>query len=210
MIDSAGIATSSLNIHFIERILTPLHGWTTPGKGLRLAELVLERHASCSVEIGVFGGRGTLSLALAHQLQRFGAVTAIDPWKALNSLEGTNSQANNEWWASLDYENILESFLNAINQHALGPYIQVQRKSSSECIAQFQNQTIDVMHQDGNHSEEVSCIEVERWTPKIKPQGYWVSDDTNWPTIQKSLRLLEEKGFSLIEDHQSWRIYQAP
>lgn len=210
MINLAGLDTPSLSIQQIEQVLNPLHGWTTPDKGLRLAQLVLERRSACSVEIGVFGGRGTISLALAHQIQRFGAVTAIDPWKALNSLEGTNSPANDEWWAKLDYDEILISFLNAINQHALGPYIQIRRNSSNDCVAQFTSHSIDVIHQDGNHSEEVSCHEVEHWAPKMKPQGYWVSDDTNWPTIQKSLKLLEKKGFRLIEDHDSWRVYQAP
>ena len=207
---SGGLDKRLLNLTQIEQLLNPLHGWTTPEKGLRLAELVIQRRASCSVEIGVFGGRGTLSLAFAHRLQRFGMVTAIDPWRAQNSLEGTNSPANDEWWAKLDYEEILNSYLDAIDQHSLTPYIQTQRSSSAQCVMQFSNHSIDVMHQDGNHSEEISCHEVELWSPKLKPQAYWVSDDTNWPTIQKSLRLLESKGFILLEDHQSWRVYQAP
>lgn len=209
MIHQVGLSSPKLSIEVIDQILSPLHGWTTPAKGLRLAQLVLQRRAACTVEIGVFGGRGTLSLALAHQLQRFGVVTAIDPWKAQNSLEGANSLANDEWWANLDYGEILNGYLSAIQQHSLGPYIDTRRNSSAQCVHQFSNHSIDIMHQDGNHSEEISCNEVELWSSKIKPQGYWVSDDTNWPTIQKSLKLLETKGFALIEDHQSWRVYQS-
>ncbi len=194
----------------IAAALTPLHGWTTPEKGVRLAELVLDAQADVSVEIGVFGGRGTIAMAIAHQMMRKGAVSGIDPWTAQASLDGVNDTANDEWWRNLDYDAIYEHFVTALLHNGVARYCRIMRERSDTAIRLFDDESIAVLHQDGNHSEAISSAEVALWSPKIKPGGYWVSDDTDWATTQRSLRMLETNGFALLEDHGGWRVYRKP
>lgn len=194
----------------IEAAITPLDGWTKPEKGLRLAELVIETRAEVSVEIGVFGGRGTIALAMGHERIRRGYVAGIDPWEASASVEGTNDRENDEWWAAIDYEVIYTRCLAALVAHDLARYTRIMRERADSAIRLFPDESVSVLHQDGNHSEAVSCAEVELWTPKIKPGGYWVADDTDWPTTQRSQAILTGRGFALDEDHGGWRVYRKP
>ena len=194
----------------IDAALAPLHGWTTPEKGARLAELVMETEADLSVEIGVFGGRGTIAMAIAHQRQRKGHVVGIDPWTAQASLDGVNDAANDEWWRNVDYDAIYEHFLAALLRNGVARYCRIMRERSDTAVRLFDDESVSVLHQDGNHSEEVSSAEVAIWSPKIARGGYWVSDDADWATTQRSLKLLEARGFELLEDHGGWRVYRRP
>ena len=73
-----------------------------------------------------------------------------------------------------------------------------------------------MLHQDGNHSEEMSCLDIELWSNKIKKKGYWLMDDTNWPTTQKAQKLIITKGFIEIDvdngfgkiEGREWKLYQ--
>lgn len=192
----------------IELALAPLHGWTTPEKGTRLAELVAETKADVTVEIGVFGGRGTIAMAIAHQLMRKGHVAAIDPWEAQASLDGENAAANDEWWSKVDYELVYEQFLTALLRNGVARYCRVMRERSDTAVRLFADGSVSVLHQDGNHSEAVTAAEVTLWAPKLATGGYWVADDADWGTTQRALTMLEEMGFARLEDHGGWRVYQ--
>jgi hypothetical protein len=194
----------------IAEMLAPLHGWTTPEKGVRLAELVIETRADVSVEIGVFGGRGTLSMAVGHETIGHGHVVGIDPWEVRAALDGENAAANDEWWSKLDYDAIYEHFLGALVHYRLARYVRIMRERSDSAVRLFADRSLSVLHQDGNHSEAVSTTEVEVWTPKLASGGYWVSDDTDWPTTQRALGMLEDRRFELVEDHGGWRVYRKP
>ena len=195
---------------WIEASIPSLDGWTTVEKGVSLARLVHETRADLSVEIGVFGGRGTISMAFGHRAAGRGRVVAIDPWQAAAALEGENAPENDEWWAKIDYEEILRRFVAALESCGLAEQCRIDRRSSADALESFEDASISVLHQDGNHSERVSCAEVEAWSPKIRSGGYWVADDTDWPTTQRAQKMLLERGFALVEDHGAWRVYRKP
>lgn len=186
--------------------LPNMPGWCTPKKGQRLAALA--RGANLCVELGVFGGRSLVSIAMALQDQGFGRVDGIDPFTASAALEGTNDPRNDEWWAALDYDAIAREAQLSCYKLGLAPYTKLVRMLSRDVVAFYADSSIDLLHQDSNHSEEISCQEVALWTPKVRRGGYWVFDDTNWPSTQKAQRELEASGFNLFEDHESWRVYR--
>ncbi len=194
----------------VDLCIAALHGWTSVDKGLRLAELVVASAASLSVELGVFGGRGTLALAIGHEALGRGHVVGIDPWAKTASLEGVNAPENDQWWSSIDHEAIYQSFLKARADSRLAGFCQVLRLRSAEAASEFDERSISVLHQDSNHSEQVSSSEVELWTPKLKDGGLWVADDTDWPTTRAAQRLLGAKGFALIEEHPNWKVFRKP
>jgi hypothetical protein len=190
----------------IERELPGLPGWCTNEKGRRMAELAYG--ASLCVELGVFGARGLCSIALALKDQGFGRADGIDPFSAAASLEGANDVANDEWWSKLDYEEIAKSAQTTLYRLGLTPYAQLVRMRSREVAGFYGDGTVNVLHQDSNHSEEITCEEVELWASKIRLGGYWIFDDTNWATTQKAQKNLELLGFLMIEDHKTWKVYR--
>jgi len=78
---------------------------------------------------------------------------------------------------------------------------------SSDAVKIFDDHSIDFLHQDSNHSEEISCMEVELYHNKVKPGGTWVFDDTNWPTTKKAQDLLVSKGYTEVYDSGEWKVY---
>lgn len=192
----------------IERELPSMHGWCTCEKGKRMSELA--RGANLCVELGVFGGRSLISMAFALKDQGFGRAEGIDPYVAQASLEGTNDKANADWWESLDYGAIEASARDAVKRLGLEKHVEIIRSFSREAVGLYEDKSIDVLHQDSNHSEEVSCEEVGLWSSKMRSGALWVFDDADWPTTQKAQRELEAIGFLKIEDHKHWKVYRAP
>jgi hypothetical protein len=192
----------------IEACIVSLHGWTSVDKGLRLAELVVIARASLSVELGVFGGRGTIAMAIGHEALGRGCVVAVDPWERAASLEGTNAPENDAWWGGIDHEAIYQGFLKALTDCRVDSFCRVMRQRSAVAAEEFAAGSITVLHQDSNHSEAVSTAEVELWTPKLREGGYWVADDTDWATTAQAQRLLVEKRFAIVEEHPNWKVFR--
>jgi hypothetical protein len=190
------------------RCLPALPGWTSVDKGVRMAELVVAANAELSVELGVFGGRGTIALALGHEALCRGRVFAIDPWERAASLEGSNAPENDAWWGALDHEQIYRGCLQALADAGVAPMCRVLRERSDVAVGRVADASVAVLHQDSNHSEAVSAGEVLRWAPKLAPGGYWIADDTDWPTTRRAQALLEEAGFRPVEDHGQWKVYR--
>lgn len=194
---------------WVDLNLEAMHGWTTPEKAKRIIQAIYECDAQTSCEVGTFAGRGTLSMAMAHKGKGSGRVWGIDPWLAEACTEGHNDPANDEWWRTkIDYPEIYKTFVNHVIAHELLPFCSWHRWKSSEVVSFFKDNSIDVLIIDGNHSEEVSCKDVEEWTPKVSPRGYLFLDDTDWPTTKAAQDLILTKGFAEIENYVKWKVYQ--
>lgn len=199
--------------------LEPLPGWCTPTKAVRLAELVLSTAPMISVDLGVFGARSTLALAEGHRALGNGYVTGIDPWTTTAAVEGTNDLVNEEWWRKIDMERIYRSAMEAMLQHAVLPHWQLLRADSRQAHGYFAAASIGLLHQDSNHSPEVSQEELRLWIPKMSHGALWIMDDTNWPSLQGTKQVLtSDYGAVLLEDHDvhsasglaCWQVYQLP
>lgn len=187
--------------------LERLEGWCTREKAIRLAELVVEAHAARSVDLGVFGGRSWQALAFGHQHQAHGFVLGVDPYTVAATAEGTNDLENKEWWAALDLEKM---YLDAVWTFLPNAHAELLRTTSITGAGFFRDGEVDLLHQDSNHSEEVSCAELDAWWPKLRPGGVWVMDDTNWPSLQEAQRRVLALGATLEEDYDQWRVYRRP
>jgi hypothetical protein len=193
----------------IDRELPGMHGWCTIEKAHRLAALA--RDQDLCVELGVFGGRSLAAIALGVRDGRseFGRVDGIDPFTPTAALEGKNDPENDKWWGQrVDYEAVARSAQEALYRLDLVGYARLIRMRSVDVVGFYGDGTIDLLHQDSNHSEEVSCNEVELWAPKVRAGGYWVADDADWPTTQKAQADLIRLGFETVEDHKNWKVYR--
>lgn len=190
----------------INTYLPQLEGWLTPGRGIEMAEVILDTHPQVVVELGVFGGRSMLAQAFALRENNDGGVIyGVDPWKVEAALEGEN-EANRTWWSKdIDLEAIHRGAVNALWQHNLDPWAVVIRAASQHVHQLFP--AIDVLFIDANHSEVASTRDVTLYVPKVKPGGTITIDDTDWLTTAHAVKLLDAVC-ELVKDGGNYRVYQ--
>jgi len=185
-----------------------LDGWCPLEKAEALARLVLDVKPACIAEIGVYGGRSLIPMALAAKTYG-GTVHGIDPWSHDAALEGDVGSVNSEWWSKLDLEGIYRRFLAGITRFGVGDTLRVHRTTDTVALEGFQEGQIGILHVDGNHSAEVSRRYVEQWGPKISAGGYLVMDDIDWASQAETIALIE-RTYQLIRKEKSWAIYRKP
>lgn len=184
-----------------------LEGWCTQEKAEYIAELVLNNKPVRVVEIGVFGGKSVIPMALAAK-QYGGRVWAIDPWSKQAALEGSISIEDAQWWGSVvNLDFIYSGFVGAVNKFDLLSTIATLRMTDEQAIHHFEDESIGVLHVDGNHTPEVSRRYITQWGAKIKPGGYLIMDDTDWPSQAETLKLIESQ-YQLVKAFPSWAVYR--
>lgn len=150
-----------------------------------------------------------MPMALAHKARGKGRSVGVDPWLPMASTANYKpDDPNYRWWSALDHEAIYRCVVSALQEYKLHAFADVKRCYSRDAAEAFADESIDVMHQDANHSEPTSCEEVELYHNKVKHGGFWVMDDTDWVSTNKAQNLLLSKGYTLFEDHHKWRIYR--
>lgn len=156
-----------------------LEGWCDVDKAQRLAALVIALRPKATVEIGVFGGRSLIPLAMAHQFIGQGVATGIDPWAKGASLEGMEGE-NKEWWDKLDHDVIHAGFMSASARLRADSWMLVHRTTSDEA-AKLKDvpAVIDLLHIDGNHGPQ-AVKDVDNYATRIPAGGILVMDDIDW------------------------------
>lgn len=174
----------------LQEVASPrFEGWCTYEKAEAMASLVLESKPECCVELGVFGGRSLVATALALKENNRGVVWGIDPWVVPAALEGQTDQENIKWWSSLDIDKIRNDALNHISRLGLWNHCKVIVAKSEDCCRMFGG--IDILHIDGNHSDENAFLDVDLWLPLVKRGGYVWFDDIDWGSTQRAVRHLQ-------------------
>ncbi len=187
--------------------LQQLDGWCSTYKASTLIELVWFVQPQVVVEVGVFGGKSLIPMAFAlKELGRGGVVFGIDPWSASISAEGMDG-IHKDWWGSLDHAEILRKLQNKIGQFSLNNYIRLIQ-STSAAAPEIPN--IDILHIDGNHSEDASYLDVLKWVPLVRRGGMIVFDDITWNTTERATKWLDEncvRILSIQDVENAWAIW---
>jgi len=189
--------------------MKPLEGWCTPEKACVMADIVLEHKPKLVVETGVFGGKSAIPLAMALRENGSGVFYGIDPWSVEDAIAGEQGPEHVEWWSKkVDLDAIYAGFVKATMDLKLGRHLRWIYASSQQAAKMFPERSIDFFHQDGNHSEEVSCREVKQFAPLLKRKSFWIFDDSDWCSTQKALGLIEGYGFKAINADEKYKVFQ--
>lgn len=187
-----------------------LQGWCSEYKASTLMDLVCLMHPQTIVEIGVFGGKSLVPMAYALKaLGTGGVIYGIDPWSSFASAEGQEG-SNQDYWANLDHDSILSELQNKIAIFNLTNQIKLIRATSEDASP---IEGIDILHIDGNHSNDASYYDICKWGPLVRKGGMIIFDDITWSTIDKALTFLNENYTKLIQiddDSNSWGIWIKP
>ena len=188
-------ATDALMVK-IKELLPTVDGWCTPDKAKHLVDAIIERRPMLCVEIGVFGGSSLLPQAMALQLNKQGVIHGIDPWSTGAALEEMLGEENKAWWAKVDLEQIYQNCRNHVERLKLTNHVQLIRDKAENVVGGFVDETVDILHIDGNHSEELSYKDATLYLPKVKRGGMvafddiWWADGTSNVTTRKAIMFL--------------------
>jgi predicted O-methyltransferase YrrM len=193
----------------IEYFIPSMHGWASVEKANTMAAAVVALRPAVAVEIGIWGGRSLLPVALAMKHNGFGTVVGIDPYSAEASVKGMTGE-NLEWWAKQDYEAMMKYFLERVAEHGVGRHVTFIRKSSNDVEPP---EAIGLLHCDGNHSDQ-AVTDIKRFAPKVTLGGLVFMDDITWDGggVNKALTTLMELGFIELYRVQKpgddWAVFQ--
>ena len=176
-------------------------GWCCPEKAEKLMELIRETNPKVCVEVGVFGGSSVYPMASALSFQKSGGIIhAIDPWSNAECLKGyTPGDPNYEWWGKVNLEAIYQQFLIILNRHKVSAACNVMRMTSEAALTHFADESIDILHIDGNHFTDIAVSDAVMWLPKVKKGGYIWFDDANWPETREAVQFVKEHCFLDME-----------
>jgi hypothetical protein len=161
----------------------------------------------------VFKGSSLFSFAEVLE-NNGGTIVGIDPW----SYEASK----NELWDK-DYENYIynellkgqetfdklyDSVCNIIGNNDLSKTVSLIRKSSEDVFINFDTESIDILHIDGNHNEMNVSRDILLYLPLIKKNGYIIMDDTNWDSIKKSIDKFLIPNCELVQDFGYFSCYK--
>jgi predicted O-methyltransferase YrrM len=163
----------------VKVILPSIHGWCSYEKAAKFIEIITEQKPQLCVEIGVFGGSSLIPQALALK-PHSGVIIGIDPWKNDAALESMIDEANKKWWGDLNLEQIYSHCKENITKYKVQSNCKLIRDKSENVVSTFQDNSIDLLHIDGNHSEDLSYKDATLYLPKVKSGGFIFFDDIYW------------------------------
>lgn len=183
---------TNLFLHIAE-LVPKLHGWCTVQKAHNLAAIVCALRPVTAVEIGVYGGRSLIPIAMAMKYLGKGLVIGIDPWDAKASAEGQQGEHRDWWGSKCDHDIVFRQFSEAVQKTGTQNCIKVLRKRSDEVEPP---PGVQLLHLDGNHGDQ-AYIDIRRFAPSVVVGGMVVLDDLTWPggAVSRSEEYLLGHGF---------------
>jgi hypothetical protein len=154
-----------------------LEGWCDIQKAYTLASMVVALRPEVTVEIGVYGGKSFIPMALAHRFVGSGKIIGIDPWskEVAVSVQPTNNPQHKEWWSKIDIEAIYTGFSRKIDELDLRNYVTIHRKESKFVSPPPK---IGLLHIDGAHND-VAISDAKTYGPRVAFGGFCIMDDTD-------------------------------
>jgi hypothetical protein len=191
----------------IDDALTQIgHGWTEPDQAACMAATVIALRPMLSIEIGVYAGKGLVTLALAHKEVGYGSVIGIDPYSAIASAEGQLNPAHHKFWGELDHELFYGFAKENIQKFDVGGYASIVRKKSSEYNPP---DGIGLLRIDGNHGEQV-LQDIKLYGTKVSMGGVLFLDDLDWTggAVVRAAAMLRMGGWKELYRLKKTAVFQ--
>lgn len=178
----------------VRGVLPYVEGWCTEEKAFSFIDLVLEVKPDVYVDIGSFAGRSVFPVASALKFLNHGVIYAVDAWDKLECIryyDPVQDPLNLEYWSKVNLNYILSVYLTLIRKYELEDYVITLKMTSEKAVSEI-DKPIDILYLDGNHSQEVSTLDVMLYLPKVRKGGYIWMNDCLWEDRQEAGELLSE------------------
>lgn len=195
-----------------EQVLRSIHGvqgWCSDTKAVELCRLVKASKPNIVVELGVFGGKSLIPMAMACRDNGFGGVIGVDPWQASESVKGQTKE-HEDWWSKVNHEKVYQDCIKKLTELGLEKWVQLQRTTSDGFVPPKEIQILSV---DGNHGQQV-ISDVLKYAPLIPKGGFIIVDDISWSLgfVTKAVTLLVSMGFQwkskFKTEFDDWAIFE--
>ena len=161
------------------------------------------------VEIGVYNGCFLLPITfLNNNNKSYG----IDPYKSYiqNDIDDPNlyKVAESISTNTVFLNNVHDRLIDNINKYNLN--IQILRDYAENAVINFDNNSIDILHIDGNHDYQCVLNDLMLYSVKIKVNCIIVMDDINWKCVNDAMLyfLQTNDNFKIIYSEYEWCILQ--
>lgn len=150
-------------------------------------------------EIGVWKGEFSERIL---KVARPGQLHLIDPWvfqPGYPNRDYGGREAKNQSDMDMMYNQVDRRFGNRCE-------VTMHRGYSQDVAPVFPNNYFDWVYIDGDHSYEAVKLDLELYSPKVKPGGYITGDDYEWETVKRAVDEFVKTNTSvrrkLIKNHQ--------
>ena len=158
-------------------------GWCCEEKVEKQMQLIYDIKPDIVVEVGVFGGSSVYPMARALKFNGKGKIYAIDPWANEECIIGyEKDDPNYKWWNEVNLDKVYRDFKLLIKKNRLDDFCVPMKMTGEEAMKTFEDESIDILHIDGTHTEEGAYLDAVLYLPKVKRGGYIWFDDVNWTT----------------------------
>jgi glycosyltransferase involved in cell wall biosynthesis len=178
----------------VRSIPTDIGGGTSLTKALVVGDLILEHGLSRVVEIGVYRGAFLLPAAVVLQAARAGRALGIDPYSpehaAQSELESVHPGLADEveqWLVSTDWDQLHRDVVESIAAAGLADVCAIDRRPSAEAAGDIPDESVDVLHLDGNHDRRHVEEDLDLYLPKLRDGRFLIVDDLSWPAVSAAV-----------------------
>ena len=187
------------------------------GEHPALSQLVAELRPQVVLDVGVWKGQSTMTLARALRQQRIdGAVVSIDTW--LGSPEHWNPERDEFGLSELrlknGYPQLFQVFRRNVIRSGLQSYVVPMPQTSLNAaeILRRSGVTAQLIHIDAAHDYDNVLADCRAFWPLLDRGGVLIGDDyaDNWPGVKKAANeFVEEVGASLDVDFPKWIVRKS-
>jgi hypothetical protein len=188
-------------------------GWCDDNKRNFIHSLLNITNSKFCVEIGVYKGSSLLSFAEVLE-EKGGKIIGIDPWSfemSKNELEDKNFEnyIYNELLKGQEtFDLLYNGVLSIIENNQLSNTITLIRKPSQDVFIEFEKESIDIIHIDGNHNEMNVARDILLYLPLVKKGGFVIMDDSYWNGVKSAINKFLTPNCELVEDFTWFSCYK--
>ena len=124
-----------------------------------------------------------LVVELANRGLKF-TYNIIDPWD-----QGTIGEPEHQKIiAKYAPKTLYECFIENMREGGVLDLINPIKLTSLEAVKLFEDNSLEFVFIDGDHSYEAVKADILAWLPKVKEGGVISGDDWQWPQVEKAIR----------------------
>jgi predicted O-methyltransferase YrrM len=182
-------------------------------KGTLIKKLVFDIQAKLCVEIGVFKGSSLMYFAESLQSTN-GIIIGIDPYSIDSFKNIIPDPSLHDYIYNVVFteqeilDEIYYSLKNIITQNNLTNLVKLVRDKSENYHKKLEDESIDILHIDGNHDEDFVKKDVLLYLPLVKKGGYILMDDISWPGVEKNINNYLSNQCQLISKIDDFAIFK--
>jgi hypothetical protein len=151
------------------------------------------------VEVGAWRGRSTAHMAVEIlNSGKYIFFYTVDTWQG-------SEEHYKDYFDDITTDALYNDFLKNVEpvKHLVAPI----RMSSTEAAALFEDNSLELVVLDGDHSYEGLSADIRAWWPKVKPGGIMAGDDYNeeyWPSVCKAIHDVLVDDLHLFKESNIW------